>query len=212
MLKKTTIILIFGLIMLPMAVFAQSGDYGLTETAGAAGLPSETSLPTIVGNVIGTALSMIGVLFFVLMVYGGVLWMTARGDETVAKKALGTIIAASIGMVIILASYALTNFVFSTVAGGGGGGGEPTTSQDDSECLAKGSGFECKQIDSCSGLSNAQEFVCGDEFGDDHDKFIECMLSVDKKRQNCPSLLQDGGQSCFVGLCHGMDDDIVCCK
>lgn len=102
-------------------VFAAS-DFGLRDTADAAGLSGYGSnLPDLVGRVIGTALSMISVLFFILTVYGGVLWMTARGNEEQSKKALNTIIAASIGLVIILSSYALTTFVFNSVSTGAGG-------------------------------------------------------------------------------------------
>ncbi|MFA5937370.1 MAG: hypothetical protein WC822_05870 [Candidatus Paceibacterota bacterium] len=89
-------------------------DYGLGATAGAAGL-QRGNVSELAGNVIGTALSMIGVLFFILMVYGGFLWMTAKGNEEQTKKAFNTITAATIGIVIVLASYAVTNFVFTSI-------------------------------------------------------------------------------------------------
>ncbi len=110
------------------SVFA-AGDFGLKDTADAAGLSSYgSSVPELVGSVVGTALSMISVLFFILTVYGGVLWMTARGNEEQAKKALNTIIAASIGLIIVLSSYALTTFVFNSVSTGNGGGSGGGTS------------------------------------------------------------------------------------
>lgn len=95
-------------------------DFGLEDTAGAAGIKNGTSIPVLIGNVIGTALSMVSVLFFILMVYGGILWMTARGKEDQSKKALDTIIAAVIGILIVLGSYALTQFVFKALDGGTG--------------------------------------------------------------------------------------------
>jgi hypothetical protein len=96
------------------AVLAE--DYGQSATAQAAGLNKYSgSLPTIAGNVIGAGLSLIGAAFFVLMVYAGVIWMTARGKEEQTKKALDTIIAAAIGIIIVLASYALTRFVFGSI-------------------------------------------------------------------------------------------------
>ena len=117
------IVLALGFFAPPAPALAQ--DYGLGETAGAAGLTRYGTSPTVIaGNVIGAGLSMIGVLFFILMVYGGILWMTARGNEETTKKALNTIIAASIGMVIVLASYAITSFVFRSVEGGALSGGE----------------------------------------------------------------------------------------
>ena len=100
--------------------FAVAQDLGLSATAGAAGLTrgaGALTLPQIVGNVIGTALSLIGVIFFALTIYGGFQWMTARGNEETTKKALHTITAAIIGIIIVLASYAITSFVFRSVEG-----------------------------------------------------------------------------------------------
>lgn len=110
-----------------MPVFVFAGDnYGLDATAGAAGLnkfgAGPNGVQTIAGNIIGAGLSMIGVLFFILMLYGGILWMTARGNSDQTEKALHTIVAASVGMVIVVASYALTNFVFESVTSGTAGG------------------------------------------------------------------------------------------
>jgi cysteine-rich repeat protein len=103
-------------------------DYGLGATAGAAGLTKYgNSVPTIAGNVIGTLLSMISVLFFVLVLYGGILWMTARGNSEQTGKALNTIIAATIGIIIVMGAYALTNFVFQLGGASSGAGGTTPT-------------------------------------------------------------------------------------
>ncbi len=92
-------------------------DYGLSATANRAGLAKYgNDVPTVAGSIIGTALSMISVIFFILMVYGGFLWMTAHGDEGMVTKAKDTITAAIIGIIIVLASYAITNYVTTSVA------------------------------------------------------------------------------------------------
>ena len=120
---KTSAKLIVSIVFCLCALFLSytsvftASDYGLNATAGAAALDTKRDVPTIVGNVLGAALSMIGVLFFALMVYGGLLWMTARGNEETTKKAMNTILAAIIGLVIIFAAYAITTFVFKSVGG-----------------------------------------------------------------------------------------------
>ena len=119
---------LLGLLSAPVTTYADS--YGLDKTARSAGLLNENTpkdVPTITGNIIGTALSMISVIFFILMVYGGFLWMTAHGDEGQVKKAQDTIIGAVIGIIVILASYAITDYVTKSVisSGPGGGGGGP---------------------------------------------------------------------------------------
>jgi len=107
---------LLGLFAVPLTT--QADDYGLDTTAKQSGLLKDNTpkdVPTIAGNIIGTALSMISVIFFILMVYGGFLWMTAHGDEGQVKKAQDTIIAAVIGIIVILASYAITNYVTTSV-------------------------------------------------------------------------------------------------
>lgn len=122
--KKITLLL-FTLCILALPVAALADNYGLSATADASGLTKRypSDVPTLIGNVIGTALSMIAVIFFILMVYGGFLWMTAHGDSGQVDKAKDTIIAAIIGIIVVLASYAITNFVFSATKGAGGAGG-----------------------------------------------------------------------------------------
>ncbi len=108
------------LLSLFLATPVLADDYGLSETAGAAGLEKYgTSVPAMVGNVLGTGLSLIGILFFALMLYGGIMWMVARGNSEQEKKALDTITAAIIGVLIVLGSYALTSFVFNNMLKGG---------------------------------------------------------------------------------------------
>lgn len=116
--------LVIGLVATGSVVFSLEDKYGLEGVAQHAGL-KDTSPPggltEVVGNIIGTALSMVGVLFFGLMIYGGITWMTDRGNEEKSKKALDTIKAAIIGLIIVLASYAITSFVFQNVGKLGGG-------------------------------------------------------------------------------------------
>lgn len=96
-----------------------TNSYGLDETATAGFgndvASSQTDVPSIVGSIIGAGLSFIGVLFFVLMIYGGFLWMTARGNEEQVKKATDIIIQASIGLVIVASAYLVTRFVGETI-------------------------------------------------------------------------------------------------
>lgn len=131
---KFPIALFFLTILLGVAVagnVAVSQDYGLRSTADEAGITKKggraTELTAVVGKVVGTILWMTGVLFFGLMVYGGVLWMIDRGNEDKSKRALETIKAAVIGMIIILASYAITSFVFGSVKKPGGPSAEPAS-------------------------------------------------------------------------------------
>lgn len=81
----------------------------LTGEVGARYRPVEPAV--LVGSIINIFLSVIGVIMVVLMVYGGYLWMTARGDEDRVKQAKSTLQNAVIGIVIILLAYSISSFV-----------------------------------------------------------------------------------------------------
>lgn len=86
---------------------------GLTSSAtnGYGPLPADPSITSIIGKIIGTALSFVGVLFFILIVYAGVMWMTARGNEQDVTKAKELMQSAIIGLIIVLSAYAITTFI-----------------------------------------------------------------------------------------------------
>ena len=92
--------------------------YGVT---GHAESPAATA-----GRVINVALSLVGIVFLVLMLYGGYLWMIARGKEERLNKAKETIEAAIIGLIIVLAAYGITYFVVSRLIASSTGTVPPT--------------------------------------------------------------------------------------
>jgi len=65
--------------------------------------------------VIKVALDLLGVVFLVLIVYGGYIWMIARGDEAKVEKAKNTMINAIIGLAITLAAYAITFYIVDRI-------------------------------------------------------------------------------------------------
>lgn len=156
-----TIIFIFGLAQITLAVVPDSIMTNMKITAEeAAILPTSGNLTNLIGNIIGAALSFIGVVFFVLMVFGGFMWMTAHGKEDQIKKAQGTMTSAVIGLVIVLSSFAITNFVFQNtslaptpVATGEKG----TVDPKDVACNTAHQGWKCNDIGKCSGKINIPE-------------------------------------------------------
>ena len=57
-------------------------------------------------------LTFLGLVFLVLIILSGYKWMISNGNEEEIKKAKGQLIAAIIGMFIVLSSYALLNFIY----------------------------------------------------------------------------------------------------
>lgn len=70
-----------------------------------------TDIPTTIGRIIGVGLSFVGVLFLGLLIYGGFMWMVSRGNQAEVTKATDLIQAAVIGLIIVLAAYAITMYV-----------------------------------------------------------------------------------------------------
>jgi hypothetical protein len=87
-------------------------QYGLKDTADKTPYSTNTDIYIIVEKVISGALATLAFVFFGLALYAGLRWMTARGDESHVEKAKDTLRAAVIGLIIILAAYALTRFIF----------------------------------------------------------------------------------------------------
>jgi len=71
----------------------------------------QKDLAGAVGFWIGIGLLTVGIIFFLLMFYGGMLWFTSRGEEEHIKKAKELIIAAMIGIMIVISSYAISTLV-----------------------------------------------------------------------------------------------------
>lgn len=71
---------------------------------------------TTVAVIIKTALQLIGIIFLVLIMYAGFLWMTAGGSEDNVTKAKKIISASVIGLAIVVSAYAITTFVFYVIA------------------------------------------------------------------------------------------------
>ena len=77
--------------------------YGVVE--------NPTPPPVIIMNIVIRVLSLLAIIFIILMIYAGYSWMTARGNEEQVEKAKKTMVRATIGLGIIMASLTITFFV-----------------------------------------------------------------------------------------------------
>lgn len=125
-------------LLAPRVIFAAAttpaaDPYGLNGTADASGgayvtSGENTSLAYFIGNnIIQPVFGLVGLGFFCLTVYAGVLWMTAQGDSKKVDKAKDILVTAVIGTVIVVSSYILTNAVFNALTTGDVNGGTTTT-------------------------------------------------------------------------------------
>jgi hypothetical protein len=105
---------LLALWLLPQIALAQ--NFGLDETAKEAGLKTSSTLTTRSGQIIGSLLSLVGAIFLILMIYGGIMWMTAAGNDKQVLTAKSIITRAVIGLVVIFSAYAITAFLGSSLS------------------------------------------------------------------------------------------------
>ncbi len=108
----------------PVVTFAQSPyTNALTQVSAIATnarVASDRTLPQIIGSIINAALGFLGIILLGYLLYAGFLWMTSGGESEKATKAQTMIRNAIIGLIIIVASFAISTFVLNqltTIAG-----------------------------------------------------------------------------------------------
>jgi hypothetical protein len=113
----------FGLLLLPLVAKAAPLDstlgLGLATTSGL----GTRDVRATIASIINVALSLLGIVVLVIIIYGGFLWMTAGGNDDRVSEAKKWIFGGIIGLAIILSAYAIAQFVISnlvtaTVTGG----------------------------------------------------------------------------------------------
>lgn len=104
-------------ILTPRNALAED-KYGLDQSAskveafkGQVSSTEENFINDKIGSVIGIVLSFIGVIFLILMIYAGISWMTAAGNQEKVTKAKNLIINAIIGLIIVLSAYTISSFI-----------------------------------------------------------------------------------------------------
>lgn len=77
--------------------------------------PEQGDIRLFLAGLIQTSVATVGILFFIMMLYGGFLWLTAGGnDENIsrARKVLGQ---ATVGFIVTLGAMVITRFAADLV-------------------------------------------------------------------------------------------------
>lgn len=92
-----------------------------TSSAGSTGLiapTKDTNLLDSVTGIINSVIAILGFVCVVVMIVGGVNYMTSAGDTNKVTKAKNTILYGLIGLVICVLSFAIVNFVINNIIAG----------------------------------------------------------------------------------------------
>ncbi len=74
-----------------------------------------TSATQLIGRAIKLLIGFIGTIALALYIYSGLLWMTSAGNSGQVDKAKNILIWATLGVVVMLGSYVLVDFLFKSV-------------------------------------------------------------------------------------------------
>ena len=77
---------------------------------------STSGVVAIVASVVSIVLSLVGTVFIIIVIYGGFLWLTARGNKETTDKARKIITDAAIGAAIVIGAYIITYFIIESLA------------------------------------------------------------------------------------------------
>ncbi len=97
-----------------------NGQEGINEIGQVYG-NNKTDLRVIVGKIILVVLGFLAAIFLALTIYAGFRYMTAAGNQDQTKKAVAQIRDAVIGLIIVLAAWAITTFVLNAMSWTTGG-------------------------------------------------------------------------------------------
>ena len=96
-----------------LPVYADSRDEaqnGAKLVDGGGG--SNQNLPDIITTIINVMLFIAAALAVIMIIYGGIRYITAHGDEKQVKVAKDTIVYSVAGLIIAILAYALVTFIF----------------------------------------------------------------------------------------------------
>jgi len=119
----TIFMAVFFTILLTQTVWAQSANDSIGQQlyhaggATGAGFQPPTDIRFYVATIIRWILSLVGTVLFILNLYAGYLWMTAGGNSEQVDQAKTTLRNSTIGLIIVLSSYAITIAVANVARG-----------------------------------------------------------------------------------------------
>jgi len=95
---------------------ASSGEYGLDQVPDE--LPRD-DIAAVIVRIINYVVGLVGIILLVMLIYGGVMYMTSAGNEDQAGKAKKVLTYAIIGIVIVAFSFLITQFIVGALTGSG---------------------------------------------------------------------------------------------
>lgn len=91
-------------------VFAQANDLSITPDSQF-DTPAGFEIGQIVSWAVTAVLVVAGLIFFFMLIIGGLRWILSGGDKAATESARGQITAALIGLVIVFSAWAIAQLI-----------------------------------------------------------------------------------------------------
>jgi hypothetical protein len=111
------LIALLGLLATFPATALAAGDTILGNIGTSNTPPGLTDVAKFIDNVKNFALTAASLVCISLIVWGGVTMITSAGDPEKVKKARGILTAAIVGLLIVIISYAIVNYLAAGLKG-----------------------------------------------------------------------------------------------
>lgn len=199
-------LLLIAILVTPVVAFAGFDDF---QFGTGWGLPSGEGAESPVGiavSVVNIVLSFLGIITLIIVLWGGFLYLFARGNTEQAGKGKKVLLIGVLGIGIVLAAYGISYFVFdqlSAATGGEGSGYVPGGEE----------GFQCRQAGgickTCAQAFNLGAYDCPEFTVCCRDSTTGCdaperHCEWDTGEPNCDTGAPDGKRDCGMGR--------KCCK
>ncbi|MBQ3445238.1 hypothetical protein IJG29_00685 [Candidatus Saccharibacteria bacterium] len=102
---------------------------------------SDQEISDSIVTIINAIIAILGLVAVIVIVYGGIQYMTSAGDSSKLKRAKDTILYAVIGLIISVLAFAITNFTISIIKSSG------SSSSNDSTDYSSTSNYNSSQYD-----------------------------------------------------------------
>lgn len=138
----------------------------LADVSPVGDLTGAAGIATLVGRILKAVLGTVGAIALLIFVYGGFLMLASSGKPENINKGKEALVWAIIGLIVILTSYVLSDFIIKGImsgvpSSGGGGAGSPAGTASDGE---KAGSTTCQgEIPNCTpGKTSTGAYSCCD--------------------------------------------------
>jgi len=91
-----------------MTLFSTAlAQINLSPTNGPAGSATSLTIERIINWAISAVLIVAAILFFFMLIFGGIRWIMSGGDKANTEAARGQVTAAIVGLIIVFSAWAI---------------------------------------------------------------------------------------------------------